>query len=192
MISLATLNIGKARAAKVNALADILFDETFPVTILCIQELDLDEPSAPSFQAMLKSRGVHVFLSPVDNGMYRCAILATVEGRSVNLCSGRLAAATFEFMRGDHFTKIVVASFYGCAWSSDVAMQGTLEAVEQLKQTGSPWVLLGDFNLEQFSEPKSTPNMMWQSLLHTSCPGSSLRVLRVRGRRDVKLLAKLV
>ncbi|CAE6928965.1 HSP90 [Symbiodinium sp. CCMP2592] len=112
MIELATLNIGKAGAAKVNALADIMFDDTFPVTVLCVQELDLDEPSAPTFLAMLRGRGLHVFLSPVDNGLYRCAVLAKV-----------------------------------------VAMQGALEAVEPLKLTGSPWVLLGVFNLEQFSEP---------------------------------------
>ncbi|CAE7715253.1 unnamed protein product [Symbiodinium sp. CCMP2592] len=185
MIELATLNIGKAGAAKVNALADIMFDDSFPVTVLCVQEPDLDEPSAPTFLAMLRGRGLHVFLSPVDNGLYRCAVLAKVAGRAVNLCSGRLAAATFEFMRGDCLTKVVVASFYGCAWNSEVAMQGAMDAVEQLKLTGSPWVLLGDFNLEQFSEPMAA-NLAsgfawaWDDGFQGSGP---LPATRVSGRR---------
>ena len=61
MISFATLNIQKAGDAKVNALADLMFDEAFPCDVLCVQELDLNELSASTFLAMLRGRGLHVF-----------------------------------------------------------------------------------------------------------------------------------
>ena len=32
-------------------------------------------------------------------------------------------------------------------------MQGALDAVVELKKTRAHWVMLGDYNLEQFSEP---------------------------------------
>ena len=153
MICFATLNIQKAGASKVNALIDLMFDEAFPIDVLCVQELDLDELSAPAFLAMLRGRGLHVFLSPVDGEMYRCAVLAKFAGSPVDLCSGRLAGAVFELLCNGSVTKVVVASYYGCTWNSEVAMQGAIDAVAELKKTRAHWVMLGDFNLEQFAEP---------------------------------------
>ena len=89
----ATLNVQRAGAAKVHWLADLMMDASFPCDVLCVQELDLDELSAPSFLAILRGRGLHVFLSPLDGTMHRCAVLAKFAGSAVSLGSGRLAAA---------------------------------------------------------------------------------------------------
>ena len=153
MIGFATLNIQGGGSAKVHWLADLFFDDEFPVDVLAVQELNLEVLSTASFVAILKDRGLHVFLSAEDNGVYRCAVLARFPGVAVGMCSGRLAMACFEFLCNGSFCKVVVASYYGLVWDSEVAMQGALDAVAQLRATRAVWVLLGDFNLEPSLEP---------------------------------------
>ena len=156
MIGFATLNIQGGGSAKVHWLADLFFDDEFPVDVLAVQELNLEVLSTASFVAILKDRGLHVFLSAEDNGVYRCAVLARFPGVAVGMCSGRLAMACFEFLCNGSFCKVVVASYYGLVWDSEVAMQGALDAVAQLRATRAVWVLLGDFNLEPSLEPLAT------------------------------------
>ena len=141
MIAFATLNVQGAGAAKVNMLADLLDDVEFPVDVLAVQELNLDVLSAPSFVAVFKDRGIHVFLCAEDGGVYRCAVLAKLAGVAIGMCSCRLAGAVFELLCNGSFIKVVIASYYGCVWDSSVAMQGALDAVEQLRSTGAAWVL---------------------------------------------------
>ena len=156
MIGFATLNIQGGGSAKVHWLADLFLDDEFPVDVLVVQELNLEVLSTASFVAILKDRGLHVFLSAEDNGVYRCAVLARFPGVAVGMCSGRLAMACFEFLCHGSFCKVVVASYYGLVWDSEVAMQGALDAVAQLRATRAVWVLLGDFNLEPSLEPLAT------------------------------------
>ena len=156
MIGFATLNIQGGGSAKVHWLADLFLDDEFPVDVLAVQELNLEVLSTASFVAILKDRGLHVFLSAEDNGVYRCAVLARFPGVAVGMCSGRLAMACFEFLCHGSFCKVVVASYYGLVWDSEVAMQGALDAVAQLRATRAVWVLLGDFNLEPSLEPLAT------------------------------------
>ena len=137
MIAFATLNVQGAGAAKVNMLADLLDDVEFPVDVLAVQELNLDVLSAPSFVAVFKDRGIHVFLCAEDGGVYRCAVLAKLAGVTIGMCSCRLAGAVFELLCNGSFIKVVIASYYGCVWDSSVAKQGALDAVEQLRSTGA-------------------------------------------------------
>ena len=68
-----------------------MMDASFPCDVLCVQELDLDKLSAPSFLAILRGRGLHVFLSPLDGTMHRCAVLAKLPApRSVWAAGGLL------------------------------------------------------------------------------------------------------
>ncbi|CAE7217270.1 unnamed protein product [Symbiodinium sp. CCMP2592] len=138
---------------QVHWLGDLFFDTEFPIDVLAVQELNLDSLSAASFVAILKDRGVHVFLSAEDNGVYRCAVLSTHPGVAVGVHSGRLAAACFEFLCNGSFIKVAFASYYGVVWNADVAMQGALDAVAELRATRVAWVLLGDYNLEPSLEP---------------------------------------
>ena len=153
MIRFSTLNIQRAGAAKVHLLADLMHDDEAPVDVLAVQELDLDVASAASFIDCLRRRDLHVFLSGLDGGLYRCAVLAKIAGAAVDLQDVRLAGAVFEFLCRGSYVKVVVASLYGCVWNPDVAMQAAENAVQELKRTQTALVLLGDFNLDPADDP---------------------------------------
>ena len=103
---------------------------------------------------------MHVFLGGQSDGLYRTAILSTVQGAPVDLRNDRLAGATGSFRR------LVVASCYGCDWDPDIAARGAEQAVQELRQNrerhgSSAW---GDFNGEAMQEPlaqKLAAGMAW-------------------------------
>ena len=152
MIVFATLNVQLAAAAKVNSIIGLFGDER-PLDVLCCQELGLDEPSAPSFISMAESAGLHVFLGAVDNGRYRVAVISRFSGTSVRMHSSRTACARFQLLSNGSFVSVLVASYYGCVHDEEAAMAGARDAIEQLKLAQTPWILLGDFNLETRQAP---------------------------------------
>ena len=153
MIAIATLNIQRAGAAKVDWLADAVWDDEMPIDVLAIQELDLHENSVPNFTERLRARAVHVFLGGCVDGLYRCAVLSKLPGVRLDLYSDRLAGVVFQLLTEGRLCNFVVASYYGCATDRASAMSGAEHAVQELKKCQSAWCLVGDFNLEATEEP---------------------------------------
>ena len=153
MIAIATLNIQRAGAAKVDWLADAVWDDEMPIDVLAIQELDLHENSIPNFTERLRARAVHVFLGGCVDGLYRCAVLSKLPGVRLDLYSDRLAGVVFQLLTEGRLCNFVVASYYGCATDRASAMSGAEHAVQELKKCQSAWCLVGDFNLEATEEP---------------------------------------
>ena len=56
MIKLSTFNLQRSGAAKVHWLADMVWDTSFPIDVLAVQELDLHENSVPAFIELLRAR----------------------------------------------------------------------------------------------------------------------------------------
>ena len=153
MIAIATLNIQRAGAAKVDWLADAVWDNEMPIDVLAIQELDLRENSVPNFTERLRARAVHVFLGGCVDGLYRCAVLSKLPGVRLDLYSDRLAGVVFQLLTEGRLCNFVVASYCGCATDRASAMSGAEHAVQELKKCQSAWCLVGDFNLEATEEP---------------------------------------
>ena len=114
MITISTLNVNRAGAAKVDWIADLMWDPEMQIDILAVQELDIFEASVPNFTERLRARHVHVFLGGCLDGMYRCAVLSKVPGKCLDLQSDRLAGAVFQFLNEGRSCSFVVASHYGC------------------------------------------------------------------------------
>ena len=179
MIVLSTYNCQRAGSAKVHMLADLLLDDDFQATVLAVQELDLPATSAASFKGILRDRGIYVYFSEPDNGVYRCALLSVVPGAAVSIGCERVAAASFEFVNNGQFCRLVIAGHDGCAWDQDVALRGAEQLVQQLRQTREAWVILGDFNLEAMQEPFASRLAAGLALLEVagdSCDRSSRRL----------------
>ena len=153
MIAIATLNIQRAGAAKVDWLADAVWDNEMVIDVLAVQELDLHENSVPNFTERLRARAVHVFLGGCVDGLCRCAVLSKLPGVRLDLHSDRLARVVFQLLTEGRLCNFVVASYYGCATDRASAMSGAEHAVQELKKCQSAWCLVGDFNLEATEEP---------------------------------------
>ena len=97
--------------------------------VLCVQELGLDVPSAPTFVSMAQGAGLHVFLGSAESGKHRVAVISRFAGKAVHMCSDRAAAACFQLLCNGSLTKVLISSFYGCVHDEDAAMAGARAAV---------------------------------------------------------------
>ena len=107
MITGAILNIQQVGASKVHWLADLMH-EGFKVDVLAVQELNLPVVAADNFVEILGQRKIYVYFGGVDNNLYRCAILSTARGASVDRHE-RVARACYEFSCKGEFCRVVVA-----------------------------------------------------------------------------------
>ena len=55
---------------------------------------------------------------------------------------------SFQLLCNGSWCRFIVASFYGCAFDPQLAMKGVEYAVQELRRSQDPWMLLGDFDLE--------------------------------------------
>ena len=129
MIVVATLNIQLAAAAKIYSIIGLFSEDERPLDVLCVQELGLDVPSAPTFVSMAQGAGLHVFLGSAESGKHRVAVISRFAGKAVHMCSDRAAAACFQLLCNGSLTKVLISSFYGCVHDEDAAMAGARAAV---------------------------------------------------------------
>ena len=144
MIKIATFNVQKSGAAKVNWIADMVWDNEMEIDVLAAQELDLHENSAPNFIERLRVRKVHVFLGGCMHGMYRCAVLSKLLSVRLDLHSDRFAGVVFQLLIEGQVCSFTIASYYGCASASTSASKGVEHAVQELKKSQLAWCLVGD------------------------------------------------
>ena len=122
MIVVATLNIQLAAAANINSIIGLFGEDERPLDVLCVQELGLDVPSAPTFVSMAQGAGLHVSLGSAESGKHRVAIISRIAGKAVHMCSDRAAAACFQLLCNGSLTKVLISSFYGCVHDEDAAL----------------------------------------------------------------------
>lgn len=149
MTVFSTMNVCKMAVTKVAAIHDHL--KAFPCQVMCLQEVDINSASVPSWTDAWRARGYHAFLGVGSEGLHRTAILSKASGLPVRLPNvgdqSRYSAVAFEFQFAVGVRKVVVVSVYGHAADGEMAASYVEEIVTGVRALGLEWLVLGDFNV---------------------------------------------
>ena len=113
MTCIATLNTGRNAVVKVEAIAT--FMKSFVADAYCLQEVDVNKASGPSWVSAWKSRGLYAFLGGGDDDeVFRTSVLASCPGYLIQLdvASSRYTAVVFEFQFEACIKKVVVVATF--------------------------------------------------------------------------------
>lgn len=149
MTVFSTIHVCKMAVTKVAAIHDHL--KAFPCQVMCLQEVDINSASVPSWTDAWRARGYHAFLGVGSEGLHRTAILSKASGLPVRLPNvgdqSRYSAVAFEFQFAVGVRKVVVVSVYGHAADGEMAASYVEEIVTGVRALGLEWLVLGDFNV---------------------------------------------
>ena len=149
MKTFATVNLGRQGVAKTPALLSS-FGHCVP-HVLFLQEIDINPSSTHRYVQDWKRRGFQCVLG--SGPVPRVAIVAQEPIRKVTapelLDSDRAVFACCEFLADGLVQKYVIGSVYGDASDEDLAAALVLQSLTFVQSFGLPWIIMGDFNLEQ-------------------------------------------
>lgn len=154
-VGFATMNVDKNACVKLASISDF-FKNSF-CQVLCLQEVDINVASGPSWTAAWQSKGLYAFLGTAgDQAMYRTSLVSSFPGRLVQLDvtdPSRVTAVIFEFASAGGYEKVIVVSLYNYFSDKEAAAVFLEEIVSALEAIGLKWVILGDFNLTAEDPP---------------------------------------
>eukprot|EP00439_Symbiodinium_sp_Y106_P085437 s1250_g28.t1 len=134
MTEFATLNVGRGGVAKTTAhLA--AFGETVP-EVIALQDLDINNASIVRYVQNWRRRGFRL-----RRGATRCG--------SNLAANDSVVFAIAEFVSGGVIQKILLGSIYADVRDSNLAAALVQRSARAANSYGLPWLLLGDYNLEQ-------------------------------------------
>ena len=149
MTKFATVNLGRQGVSKSGALI-ASFGDQIP-DVIALQELDINRASVDRYVQDWRRRGFDCIIGSGE--VPRVAIVSQAPLFKVVPCGledeDRVVFACCEFQAGGSVQKILFASIYGHAFDSDLASALVRSTVTVACSFGLPWMLFGDFNLEQ-------------------------------------------
>ncbi|CAE7488539.1 gcs-1 [Symbiodinium sp. CCMP2592] len=153
-IKLLSINANRTAIPKVDLCADFL--QSCGAELLSLQEADINPLSAQGFGERWRAHGYRAVLSDIDaaEGVHRVALVASLPMHRVNLklpphVAARCAAGAFEMQAAGSKCIILVVAFYGFPGQPAATAQALGEVRRAAATFGGPYILLGDFNVDQ-------------------------------------------
>ncbi|CAE7264068.1 unnamed protein product [Symbiodinium sp. CCMP2592] len=153
-IKLLSINANRTAISKVDLCADFL--QSCGAELLSLQEADINPLSAHGFGERWRAHGYRAVLSDIDaaKGVHRVALVASLPMHRVNLklpphVAARCAAGAFEMQAAGSKCITLVVAFYGFPGQPAATAQALGEVRRAAATFGGPYILLGDFNVDQ-------------------------------------------
>ncbi|CAE7824121.1 gcs-1 [Symbiodinium sp. CCMP2592] len=153
-IKLLSINANRTAISKVDLCADFL--QSCGAELLSLQEADINPLSAQGFGERWRAHGYRAVLSDIDaaKGVHRVALVASLPMHRVNLklpphVAARCAAGAFEMQAAGSKCITLVVAFYGFPGQPAATAQALGEVRRAAATFGGPYILLGDFNVDQ-------------------------------------------
>ncbi|CAE7578400.1 gcs-1 [Symbiodinium sp. CCMP2592] len=153
-VKLLSINANRTAISKVDLCADFL--QSCGAELLSLQEADINPLSAQGFGERWRAHGYRAVLSDIDaaKGVHRVALVASLPMHRVNLklpphVAARCAAGAFEMQAAGSKCITLVVAFYGFPGQPAATAQALGEVRRAAATFGGPYILLGDFNVDQ-------------------------------------------
>ncbi|CAE7827522.1 unnamed protein product [Symbiodinium sp. CCMP2592] len=153
-IKLLSINANRTAISKVDLCADFL--QSCGAELLSLQEADINPLLAQGFGERWHAHGYRAVLSDIDaaKGVHRVALVASLPMHRVNLklpphVAARCAAGAFEMQAAGSKCITLVVAFYGFPGQPAATAQALGEVRRAAATFGGPYILLGDFNVDQ-------------------------------------------